>query len=96
MKRFLLPFLLITSPAIAGDAPQPLVTMPTVMSLYQCNDEAFKELPKIAARLGVKPVSGDSKAGAMVLTMCDGSEYDFIEIINATLDRLDAAAKLAK
>jgi hypothetical protein len=65
----------------------------TLVPLIPACVEHFKELPGIASRLGVKPTGNNSgtyaSAGSIVLTMCNGDQYDFFEIINAALDRLD-------
>ena len=50
--------------------------------------ESFPELPIIAARLNIAPYYG-GKPSAFVLVMCDGRKYDFIELLNAALERLD-------
>lgn len=52
--------------------------------------EAFANLPTVAERLGVQP--GRSISGAVVLTMCDGRQYDFLALVNALLDRMEKAA----
>lgn len=54
--------------------------------------EYFPELPSIAERLHVAPYA-DGKPSAMVLAMCDGRKYDFMELINALLNRLDQQEK---
>ena len=56
-----------------------------------CVDQ-FPHLPQIAERLGVKPGTGAD--GSVVLSMCDGSVYDLSALINALLDRMDAANNL--
>lgn len=51
--------------------------------------ETFPLLPALAQRLGVKPGGG---GGRVVLNMRDGTSYDLFALINAFLDRVDAAA----
>ena len=56
---------------------------------YQQTDYLSK-VPLLAARLGVKPVThGD----ATVLLHTSGGIFDAFDLINAVLDRLDAATK---
>ena len=50
--------------------------------------EIFAELPALAKRLGVKSV----ESGTVMLIMGDGTKYSLFDLINALLDRLDAAA----
>lgn len=52
--------------------------------------EAFPLLPALAQRLGVKPGEG---GGRVMLTMKDGTGYDLFALINAFLDRVDAATQ---
>ena len=61
-------------------------------STISINDppEAFPHLPALAERLGVKPNEGDGKVW---LTMKDGTNYDLFALVNAVLDRMDAAAR---
>jgi hypothetical protein len=52
--------------------------------------EMHRDLPRIAERLGVKPIDKAAPPErSMVLSMCDGRQYDFIEIMNVFLDKLD-------
>lgn len=62
---------------------------PPIASVPACIDH-FKDLPKIAERLNVKPNTGGN---TVVLEMCDGTRYDFIALINALLDKMDKAVK---
>jgi len=50
--------------------------------------EPFPQLPALAERLGVKPSEG---TGGVCLVMNDGRRYDVFALVNAVLDRLDAA-----
>lgn len=52
--------------------------------------EPFKGLPELADRLGVKPNTG---TGNVHLVMSDGTKYDFFDLANAFLDRIDAATR---
>lgn len=49
----------------------------------------WAKIPALAERLGVKP---DDGGGELWLSLPDGRKYDLIAIINALLDRLDAAS----
>ncbi len=51
--------------------------------------ESFKDLPALAARLGVPRHIGDTE-GSVFIRMCNGDDYDFFALVNAALDRLDA------
>ena len=51
--------------------------------------EVFPELPALAKRLGVPPGAATVPAGAIVMSMCNGDEYDLFALINALLDRID-------
>lgn len=51
--------------------------------------EMMPGLPALAARLGVEPTA----TGNMLVQMKDGRCYDVFAIINALLDRLDAATR---
>lgn len=50
--------------------------------------EFFPQLPALAERLGVKPNEGN---GTVHLMMKDGTKYDLFALVNACLDRFDAA-----
>ena len=77
MKRLsLLIGLFLISPASAQVAPSCL--------------EQFHDLPKLAARLHIKP--GTTSTG-LALRMCDGRAYDMMALINALLDRMDKVTK---
>jgi hypothetical protein len=84
--------MLIATPAIAQDTATQFgfstSTTREIARIPACT-EAFADLPRIADRLDVKPGSGIS--GSMVLTMCDGRQYDFVALLNAFLDKLDKA-----
>lgn len=60
--------------------------------ITSCTDQ-FKDLPTLAERLHIEPMSKDAKPGTIVLSMCDGRSYDLLELINAMLDKLDRAAR---
>jgi hypothetical protein len=55
---------------------------------YQCQEQ-FKDLPRLAKRLGVPPGGNDS----VMMRMCDGTVYSLPAIIDALLDRIDKATK---
>ncbi len=48
--------------------------------------EAFPQLPALAARLGVKPNTG---SGNLKMAMKDGTLYDVFELVNALLDKIE-------
>ena len=52
--------------------------------------EQFRNLPKLAARLHVKP---NPNGDGMKIRMCDGRVYAMFDLINALLDRMDKASK---
>jgi hypothetical protein len=54
--------------------------------------EMFPELPALAARLGIDPYDG-KETGRVLLQMKDGTRYDLFAVLNAFLDRLDAASQ---
>jgi hypothetical protein len=49
---------------------------------------AFDRLPDLAARLGVKPCMREAEK--LLLETPDGLLYDYFELINKFLDRMDA------
>ena len=51
--------------------------------------DPFKKLPALAERLGVKP--SESKEASVVLCTADGRKYDLFDLINAVLDKIEAA-----
>jgi len=53
--------------------------------------DIYAELPPLAARLGVEPIT-DSRPRAIVINTGSKS-YDLIELINALLDRMDQATR---
>jgi len=56
---------------------------------YQIGDvDMFPEVPALAARLGVEP---DTGTGKTFIQMSDGRRYDLFAMLNAFLDRIDAA-----
>lgn len=57
--------------------------------IFQQRDP-FAELPALAKRLGVEPM-GDDHAPTYALQVSDGRRYCLFEIMNALLDRMDAA-----
>jgi hypothetical protein len=84
MIRVLALTLALCSPALAEDQTHTRQT-----GDFPCNINQFEGLPKIAERLGVKPDLPNTSP-ALALTLCDGRQYDFIAILNAVLDRIDA------
>lgn len=54
--------------------------------------EMFTKLSALAERLGIKPAP-DGTTPAVGMRMCDGTQYDLFELINAALDRMDRATK---
>ena len=56
---------------------------------FQVPADPYAKLAPLAERLGVKPV--DEGAPASVMFMSQGKGYDIFDVINALLDRLDAA-----
>ena len=54
--------------------------------------DPWKKLPALAARLGVVPLAAEHEATVVIATR-DGQCYDFFELMDAFLDRLDAAVK---
>lgn len=76
--------------ARADDDISSFKTPPPQTFLTACQ-EAIPELPKLAARLGVKEFKPKNGTTAMVLGMCDGRQYSFVELLNALLDRMDKA-----
>lgn len=78
--------LLIAVSAHAQDWPEvPTSGYPAVVSHPPCNDDPFKALPALAERLGVATV----QRGAILLRMCDGRMYDFVDLLHALLDRME-------
>lgn len=49
--------------------------------------DPWARLPEIAARLGVKPC----ESAGMMIVVRDGGRYDVFDLVNALLDRVDAA-----
>lgn len=49
----------------------------------------WTKLPALADRLGIKPGDG---GGEVWVGLPDGRRYDLIALVNAVLDRLDAAS----
>ncbi len=54
--------------------------------------DPLAKLPAIAERLGVEPRGSDSLPSLM-LRLRDGRMYDAFDLINALLDKIDAANK---
>lgn len=67
------------------------ITVPSstlsIGSIGTCTEQ-FKDVPALADRLGVKEGIG---SGTFVLSLCDGRQYDFFALINAFLNKLEAA-----
>jgi hypothetical protein len=97
MMKAILILAALTIPVVAQDAPVQYVPGSFVASPSIAVKEgvgcveAFPDLPRIAERLDVKPIDKfePSLARAFVLRMCDLREFDFFEIINAFLDKLE-------
>ncbi|MBO4228025.1 hypothetical protein [Bradyrhizobium neotropicale] len=53
--------------------------------------EHFPELHALAKRLGVGPIA-PGETVSIALNMADGTSYSLVALVNAFLDRLDAAA----
>ena len=73
-----------------GDELKPPGSWSMTITSMPCHD-AYPQVPALANRLGVKPGAPDG--GAIVISMCNGDSYDVITMINAALDRLDAATR---
>jgi hypothetical protein len=65
---------------------------PSSVQAFSCED-GIANLPAVADRLGVGPLPTDKIGNAkVILSMCDGRTYDFLELINALLDKMAAAS----
>jgi len=56
--------------------------------------EMFPRLPALAQRLGVKPNTGTTESGRTVIQMKNGDQYDLFDLMNAFLDKVEAAERL--
>ncbi len=55
--------------------------------------DPWVRLPALAERLGVPEATAPAPGnGAVTIRTADGRSYDLFDLINAALDRLDAAA----
>ncbi len=50
----------------------------------------LEKLPALAHRLGVRQIVSDGHVG-LTLSTREGQRYDVLELVNAILDRVDAA-----
>ncbi len=55
-------------------------------------DHQIPRLPALAARLGVEPNTRSGESGRTLLHMKNGDKYDLFDLMNAFLDRVDAAS----
>ena len=59
---------------------------------FENRPDPFKELPRLAERLGVAPLTdAERKANVGVIFIGDGRAYDFYALMTAFLDKIDKA-----
>lgn len=85
--RVLFTLLLLCVPVFAQENSFRPSAAPS-LTISGCTEQ-FADLPQLAERLHVAPVQS-GKSASVLLSMCDGRGYSLFELINATLDRLDA------
>jgi hypothetical protein len=77
----------------AQEVSLPSFTLSPEMVVAPPPIEIFPALPALAERLGVQPVKEMPHGGGLYLRMLDGRIYDAFALINAFLDRVDAAER---
>ncbi len=55
---------------------------------FKCQDN-FEQVPLLAKRLNVKPLTANRLGTDFIIPMCDGTAYSLFDLINAALDKLD-------